>query len=342
MDSTATKPQLQDVERLEKFNGLNYKRWSMKMIYQLTVAKVVYVLTTAYPQEKSTETEDATSQSSSQIQTPNAESQTLSQSKWIEDDYVCRFMILNAISNSLFNVFHLYKAASELWTSLKCRYVNEDAGNKSFLVNKYIDFKFVDTKPIIDQVNELNDIATQCATAGESISETFQVTTIIGKLPSSWKDYQKILKDKKKSLNLDQLLQHIQIESEARNRDAPDKTERNSVHTVEGNSMKKKFVKGKAKKPEADVIGKDLVAMLNEVLMVNLDENWWLDSGATCHVTPHRNVFKTYEAIADGKTVFMGNSSTSVVMGVGTVELPLSSGKIKTYWFSCYATYDIL
>lgn len=76
------------------------------------------------------------------------------------------------------------------------------------------------------------------------------------------------------------------------------------------------------------MIGKDLVAMLNEVLMVNLDENWWLDSGATCHVTPHRNVFKTYEAIADGKTVFMGNSSTSAVMGVGTVELPLSSGKV--------------
>lgn len=71
------------------------------------------------------------------------------------------------------------------------------------------------------------------------------MSTIIGKLPSSWKDYQKILKHKKKSLNLDQLLQHIQIESEARNRDAPDKTERNSVHTVEGNSMKKKFVKGK-------------------------------------------------------------------------------------------------
>ena len=139
------------------------------------------------------------------------------------------------MTNSLFNVFHKFATSLELWNAIQRRYVNEDAGNKSFLINKYVEFKMDDSKPIIEQVNTLNDIATECADAGEPFSESFQVSTIIGKLPSSWKDYQRILKHKKKPLNLDELLQHIQIESEARLRDSLDNQGKTEIlHNVEG------------------------------------------------------------------------------------------------------------
>ena len=73
-----------------------------------------------------------------------------------------------------------------------------------------------------------------------------------------------------------------------------------------------------------------MIAMLTEIHMVDTDEGWWVDSGATCHVTPHKNMFKTYEVINGDKAVFMGNSSTSSVMGKGTIQLPLTSGKVLT------------
>ncbi|KAL3530131.1 hypothetical protein ACH5RR_009453 [Cinchona calisaya] len=140
--------------------------------------------------------------------------------------------------------------ANSLWNALQRRYVNEDAGNKSFLVNKYVNYKIDDSKSVIDQINEMNNIATQCADVGEPILEAFQVSTIIGKLPPSWKDYQKVLKYKKKSLNLDQLLQHIQIENEAKIRDTLDNHGKNDIHNVEASSSKgfkskKKFNKKK-------------------------------------------------------------------------------------------------
>lgn len=83
-------------------------------------------------------------------------------------------------------------------------------------------------------MNHLTKIASQCADVGEPISENFQVSIIIGKLPSSWKDYQNILKHKRKSLNLDELLQHIQIECEARNREVIDNPRKEKIHNVEG------------------------------------------------------------------------------------------------------------
>ncbi|KAL3506877.1 hypothetical protein ACH5RR_032259 [Cinchona calisaya] len=325
MDPTVVKAQLQDVERLEKCNGLNYKQWSMKIFNQLTITKVAYVLSEAYPQDEREQSNDEIS---------------ANQKKWLEDDYVSRFMILNAMSNSLFNVFHTHVTTNSLWNALQRRYLNEDAGNKSFIVNKYVDFKIDDSKSIIDQINEMNDIVTQCADVGEPISEAFQVSTIIGKLPPSWKDYQKVLKHKEKPLNLDQLLQHIQIENEAELRDGLDNHGKNDIHTVEassskgfkskkkkcslnekknvdqkpkGNDFKKKrgpcFVCGKMghlardcrhrkgkKYDEANVLDDDdMIAMLTEVLMVDTDEEclggvieWFVD-------TPDKSTFASIE-----------------------------------------------
>ncbi|KAL3509923.1 hypothetical protein ACH5RR_029324 [Cinchona calisaya] len=121
MDPTVVKAQLQDVEKLENFNGPNYKQWSMKIFYQLTIAKVAYVLSEAYSQ-------DDHEQSNREI--------SANRKKWLEDDYVSKFMILNDMSNSVFNVFHTHVTANSLWNALQQSYVNEDAGNKSFLVNK--------------------------------------------------------------------------------------------------------------------------------------------------------------------------------------------------------------
>ncbi|XP_073116162.1 uncharacterized protein [Elaeis guineensis] len=295
MESTILKAQIQNVEKLETFNGLNYKCWSIKVLYQLTTAKVAY-------------------------------------------------------------------------NALQKRYVNEDAGNKSFLVNKNINFKMDDSKPIIVQVNELNEIASYCTDAGEMILEIFQVSTIIGKLPPSWRDYQKILKHKNKSLSLNQLLQHIQLENEARIRDEVDNQNRDRmIRNVEGlvysnfkfmnkfpsrkkgssnnrkrgkseeNGNKKRkgpcFVCGKfghlarvchyckgQNKNDANVIeDSEMVAMITYILMVNIEEGW-SDFGATCHATPYRNLFKSYEAFSGEKSVFIGNSSSCAITGKGTIS----------------------
>ena len=70
--------------------------------------------------------------------------------------------------NNAFVVYELHR-----------RYAIEDAGNKSFLLNMYFDYNMMDSKPVINQVNELNDIAIKCADPGKLILETLQVSTFI-------------------------------------------------------------------------------------------------------------------------------------------------------------------
>ncbi|KAL0456167.1 UNVERIFIED_CONTAM: hypothetical protein Slati_0955900 [Sesamum latifolium] len=65
--------------KLDKFEGVDFRRWQKKMHFLLTTLKVVYVLSTPFPDYMVDETVE----------------QTRRRSKWENDDYICRGHILN-------------------------------------------------------------------------------------------------------------------------------------------------------------------------------------------------------------------------------------------------------
>jgi hypothetical protein len=53
------------------------------------------------------------------------------------------------------------------------------------------------------------------------------------------------------------------------------------------------------------------------------------NSGASYHMTPHREWFSEYEKY-DGGDVFLGDDSTTKILGRGRVKLLLNDGRIRT------------
>ncbi|KAF3661256.1 hypothetical protein FXO38_11794 [Capsicum annuum] len=70
--------------------------------------------------------------------------------------------------------------------------------------------------------------------------------------------------------------------------------------------------------------------MVTKAFVAEDQVEWWIDTGPTRHISGNRNSFKTYELVGDSKIVYMGNSSSTQVVGKGTVELKFTSGKIVT------------
>jgi hypothetical protein len=58
-------------------------------------------------------------------------------------------------------------------------------------------------------------------------------------------------------------------------------------------------------------------------------EAWLVDSGASFHMTPHREWFCEYERY-DGGNVFLGDDSTTRIIGRGKFKLRLIDGRIRT------------
>ncbi len=71
--------------KLEKFVGVEFRRWQKKMFFLLTTLKVAYVISTPKPQEQENETLE-------QIRERN---------KWENDDFICRSHILNGMADGI-------------------------------------------------------------------------------------------------------------------------------------------------------------------------------------------------------------------------------------------------
>lgn len=93
------------------------------------------------------------------------------------------------MADLLFNVFYAKKSAKELWDALDKKYKTEDAGVKKFIVDRFLDFKMVDSKTVMSQVQEFQVILHEIHAEGMVLSESFQAAALIEKLPNGWKDF---------------------------------------------------------------------------------------------------------------------------------------------------------
>ncbi|XP_073154047.1 uncharacterized protein [Henckelia pumila] len=218
-------------ERPEKFSGSDFKTWQQKMLLYLTTLHLARFLkeTVAVP-------------------APDADTQTRSAfDAWCHSDFLCRNYILNGLDNTLYSVYSATKTAKELWESLEKKYKTEDAGTKKFVFGKFLEFKMVDAKTVISQVQEFQIILHDIMAEGMMISESFQVAALIEKLPPLWKDFKNYLKHKRKEMGLEDLIVRLRIEED--NRKAEIKAGKMPMEAkanlVEPNTMKKRKKFGK-------------------------------------------------------------------------------------------------
>ncbi|KAH9727083.1 CCHC-type domain-containing protein [Citrus sinensis] len=309
-------------ERPKKFNGQNFKRWQQKMFFYLTTLNLARFLTKDAPKPKEGETDF---QVASAIDA------------WNQSDFLCKNYVMNGLSDSLYNVYIGKKTAKELWESLERKYKTEDASTKKFVVGRFLDYKMVDSKTVISQVQELQIILSDILAEGMHSSETFQVAAIIEKLPPAWKDFKSYLKHKRKEMNIEGLVVKLRIEEDNRNaekRGAISVAKANFVEHGPKNKNTKLGPRGGISKKQTKFQGKYFNCDKMVVSEVNLigsnPREWWIDKGATRHVCSDKGMFTSFEAVSNGEKLFVGNSAMSEIEGQGKVILKMTSGKELT------------
>ena len=63
---------------------------------------------------------------------------------------------------------------------------------KKFVVGRFLDYKMVDSKTMVSQVQEFQVMLHEIHAKGMMLSETFQVASIIEKLALAWKDLKEL------------------------------------------------------------------------------------------------------------------------------------------------------
>ncbi|KAK3006750.1 hypothetical protein RJ639_015521 [Escallonia herrerae] len=182
--------------------------------------KVYYVIVNPRPPEPDKNEEESVAQTRERL-------------RWDQDDEICRGNILNGMSNTLFDAYHTVKTAKELWNQLERRYITEDATSKMFIVSKFFDYKMLDGRSVMEQFNEIKSILDRYSQHKLALDEFIVITSIIDKLPPSWKNFRNSLKHHKEDINLDELGTHLRIEEDLR-KEEKSKSEERIAAMVEG------------------------------------------------------------------------------------------------------------
>nr|GEU58487.1 zinc finger, CCHC-type [Tanacetum cinerariifolium] len=153
--ATAMKHMASNFAKLKKFEGVNFRIWQKKMHFLLSSMSVVYVLTTLLPEDGG--------------ENPTVE-QVRRRAKCDNKDYVCRGLILNGMSDSLFDIYQNVDTSKELWDTLEAKCMVEDASSKKFLVSNFTNYKMTDLRPVLEQYNELLGILRSHLRIEESLS----------------------------------------------------------------------------------------------------------------------------------------------------------------------------
>ncbi|KAG7547628.1 Zinc finger CCHC-type [Arabidopsis suecica] len=324
------------------------------MHFLLTTLNVVHVLSMPMP----TVSENGENESVEE---------TRKQLKWKNDDYICRGHILNGMSDSLFDVYQNVESAKELWDALESKYMAEDASSKKFLVSDFNNYKMSDSRPVMEQYNELLRILGQFAQHNMKMDESISVSCIIDnhlRIEESLR-VQEGGKPKDKeaetsSINMMEESGSSKMKNKGKKRPFTNNTNDGSNKRFKSicwicnksghfkrdcraakdknKTQQNRFGQGSKDQGPSSHQGQNsvfdsyskvyYVSKIAEAFYVQDDEvAWWIDSGATIHVCKDRGWFKTYEPVQDGSVLYMGNESTAPILGRGKVVLEFSSGK---------------
>ncbi|CAM8944812.1 unnamed protein product [Rhodiola kirilowii] len=103
MSAASVREMTTNFGKLEKFEGVNFRRLQKNMHFLLTSLKVVHVLSTPMPAADDNGPIDAIRK----------------RRKWENDDYICRDHILNGMIDNLFDVYQNVESAKKLWDALE-------------------------------------------------------------------------------------------------------------------------------------------------------------------------------------------------------------------------------
>nr|GEX91384.1 zinc finger, CCHC-type [Tanacetum cinerariifolium] len=234
----------------------------------------------------------------------------------------------------------------ELWDYLESKYMTEDASSKNFLVSNFNKLKMVNSRPVMEQFNELLRIIGGYTQHGLKMDESISVSSVIDKLPPSWKDFKHTLKHGKDDLYLVQLGSHLRIEESLRAQES----DKGKGKEVDGPSVDMTEEGGKDKHHKQNKVEKRTTQMLvvrERGLRTNPKTKvdaitWQIDSGAITHVYKDRSWFRTYEVVKDRSVLYIGDDYFAPVRGKGSVALEFSSGKTITLFNYLIRSYGII
>ncbi|XP_023766817.1 uncharacterized protein LOC111915387 [Lactuca sativa] len=168
---------------------------------------------------------------------------------WNCIELYCRNYILNALDDSLYDIYSTFKSARAIWESLEIKHKTKYACSKKSTVGKFLHYKMSDAKSIVKQVKEIQILAHELDVEGMGLHSNFLVGSIIEKITTSWKDFKLYLKHLTEEMSFEKYVLKLHVEEDHKKNEKVDAVslEASANFVVGSTSNKSKIQEFKSK-----------------------------------------------------------------------------------------------
>ncbi|RVW17810.1 Retrovirus-related Pol polyprotein from transposon TNT 1-94 [Vitis vinifera] len=292
---------------IEKFDGTDFAYWRMQIEDYLYGRKLHLPLLGTKPESMKAE-------------------------EWALLDRQVLGVIRLTLSRSVAHNVVKEKTTADLMKALSGMYEKPSANNKVHLMKKLFNLKMAENASVAQHLNEFNTITNQLSSVEIDFDDEIRALIVLASLPNSWEAMRMAVSNStgKEKLKYNDIRDLILAE-EIRRRDAGETSGSGSALNLEtrGRGHFKRQCKSPKKKNEDDSANA-VTEEVQDALLLAVDsplDDWVLDSGASFHTTPHREIIQNYVAGDFGK-VYLADGSALDVVGLGDVRISLPNGSV--------------
>ncbi|KAK2980404.1 hypothetical protein RJ640_014577 [Escallonia rubra] len=210
--------------------------------------------------------------------------------KWNQKDRSARYTLLSSLQNDLIGQYDELPTCKALWEQLKFSFGRTSTTRLRSLVIKFEEYTKDPKHTMSEHLRVMSNMIGKLRDAGHALTDEQQVRAVIRSLPASWANMKQILTHSENIKNFSDVSQHVILEAETRDAD------KTLTYVAQEGSRNANGKRGR--------------------------------QSATKHVARDREGFVDYHRIPVGsKHIFMGNNSSEEVLGVGSYQLKLRTGR---------------
>lgn len=331
--------ELIDLKNVTKFNGENFQAWKFQM-RAIFVANDILSIVTG-------------------IETAPIEEEA-ERKAWIKKDAKAMFILSSSMDPGQLEHLITCKSSAEMWKKLSALHEQRSESNKLILLTRFHDYRMSSNDSVAQHVAKVENMARQLIDLDENISDITIMAKILGSLPSKYNAFvtawdsvdtdkqnlenltTRLLKEESRMTAMDDVASALS----AVNVSKPQKSSDKNIHPkrfvdkrkdVECNYCHKKghvikYCRKRLRsqntpgqKAEGQTENYGAFSAETDIVEINPQDTWTLDSGASRHMSFHRQWFHDFQE-SNGDSVTIGDGTVCEVKGHGTIFIKRKIG----------------
>lgn len=259
-----------------------------------------------------------------------------------------------SVSSEVIYLIRNCENVKDAWEKLEEHFQRNSLANKLYLKKCYFRATMTEGTRLVDHLRYMKELADKLSAIESPISEEDQIVALLGSVPDSYSNLVTVL-ESRDNLTIQIVQQALLNEEQKRNENTEvGGSQENSALAARHRGLEKTKVyeRGSCYKcgskqhyqrdcPDSANGNSTSMATLTddeEVAFVIMNKNqssersWIIDSAASSHMTPHRELFIEYQELTNPISVIVGDGYKHSAIGSGSVRIKLkTNGKTIRY-----------